>query len=122
MQNTYSGCSKLKRVQGFNKVLNSVVKMQGTYSGCSRLEEVKDFMPTGTGSKSKFYLDETFKDCVSLTEITLNANVIESMDDIFVGCTGLAKVTFANADSEFIKSATHATLDGDTLSYQIEFA
>ncbi len=122
MQNTYSGCSKLKRVQGFNKVLNSVVKMQGTYSGCSKLEEVKDFMPTGTNSKSKFYLDETFKDCVSLTEITLNANVIESMDDIFVGCTGLAKVTFTNADSEFIKSATHATLDGDTLSYQIEFA
>lgn len=147
MDNTYSNCTALttateidvsggaslylKETYKNDKALTSTymvsangsseVYFENTFEGCSSLVTVYNGLMNinGSGEDNSYHLSDTFKDCTSLTNVTLEASTIKSITNIFTGCTSLTNVTFTNPNSTIAALLTHANLDNNTLTYTI---
>ena len=131
MNNTFKDCKRLLKLHPITLDKDCILNMYSTFENCTALADIDEFFTEITdtesnekglyGIRGKVNLTSTFKNCLGLREVTLDATKLNSVSNIFIGCTNLKKVTFLNPSPVQMVAFTHYALDNSTLSYQIEF-
>lgn len=82
---SFAGCGNLKKVTFPEEFVICGEKWSGTFSGCVSLEKVS--LPRGVK-----IINETFIDCINLTECILNDD-LETIEGRFLcGCTNISDI------------------------------
>ena len=131
MISTFKDCQHLLKLHPITLDKDCILNMNSTFENCTSLADIDEFFTEITdtdsnerglyGIRGKINLNSTFKDCLGLKEVTLDATKLNTVSNIFSGCTNLRKVTFLNPSPVQMVSFTHYSLDNSTLTYQIEF-
>lgn len=118
LSSTFASCEKLLKLHPITLDENATLSLTSTFTNCSMLTDIDNFLNEVKGTVKMI---RTFTNCTNLTYVTLDISHVSTIEEIFVGCTGLQRVTFVNATPAQMVQLTHAKLDNNTLSYEIKF-